>query len=70
MKIRELTGRNINGTEHERNDGMTEVTETTEQRNGRVWENGLGKIIHNTGVAALWCDMVVVVAVHVVSSVK
>jgi hypothetical protein len=25
-----LKGRNINGTEHERNDGMTEVTETTE----------------------------------------
>jgi hypothetical protein len=42
MKIRELIGRNINGTEQERNDGMTEVTEITEQRNGRVWENGLG----------------------------
>jgi hypothetical protein len=30
MKIRELIGRNINGTEHERDDGMTEVTEITE----------------------------------------
>jgi hypothetical protein len=48
MKIRELTGRNINGTEHERNDGMTEVTEITEQRNGWVWENELGEIIHNS----------------------
>jgi hypothetical protein len=43
-----LIGRNINGTEHERNDGMTEVTEITEQRNGCVWENGLGEIIHNS----------------------